>query len=90
MFDTKKIGLLVATVGLVVIVPLATRGDAGQRRPTPTIEVRVRLGDTLWAIAGRIPGVEDRREAVHRIKELNGLGGESLQIGQRLLIPAPR
>lgn len=84
---TKLSFLLLAAA--FVVAPLASRGDADQARPTKTVEYRVRPGDTLWDLAAQIPGIGDRREAVHKLKALNGLGGGSLQIGQILQIPAP-
>lgn len=73
-----------------VAIPLANRGDAVQSRPTPTIEHRVMPGETLWELAAAIPGVDDRREAVHKLIELNGLPNGSIQAGQVIEIPAPR
>lgn len=83
-----KLSLFLLSAAFVA-VPFANSGNADQSGPTPTVEYRVKPGETLWAIAARIPGVDDRREAVHRLKELNELGPESLQIGQRILVPAP-
>lgn len=84
---TKTSLCLLATA--FVVAPLASRGVAEQSGPTRTIEYRVKPGDTLWAIAAQIPGIKDRREAVHRLKTLNHLGPASLQIGQILEVPAP-
>jgi predicted Zn-dependent protease len=84
----KTIFLLSAAT--FVAVPLANRGDAVQSRPTPTIEHRVMPGETLWELAAAIPGVDDRREAVHRLIVLNDLPNGSLQAGQTIRIPAPR
>lgn len=81
--------ILFLGAALFVAVPFATRGDAVQSGPTPTIEHRVMPGDTLWKLAAAIPGVEDRREAVHRLIELNDLPNGSLQAGQTIRIPAP-
>jgi len=78
------------SAAIFVAVPLANRGDAVQSRPTPTIEHRVMPGETLWELAAAIPGVDDRRDAVHRLIELNGLPNGSLQAGQTIRIPAPR
>lgn len=50
--------------------------------------VVVRPGDTLWAIATRtFPGA-DPREAVVAFRTANGGRIESLQVGQRLKVPA--
>lgn len=81
--------ILFLSAATFVAVPLANRGDAVQSRPTPTVQHRVMPGETLWELAADIPGVEDRREAVHRLIELNGLTNGSLQAGQVIRIPAP-
>ncbi|MDQ1250686.1 MAG: hypothetical protein QG597_5066 [Actinomycetota bacterium] len=50
--------------------------------------VVVRSGDTLWSIAARtFPGA-DPREAVVAFREANGSQLSSLQVGQRLVVPA--
>lgn len=81
--------ILLLSAATFIAVPLANRGDAVQSRPTRTVEYRVMPGDTLWELAAVIPGVEDRREAVHMLIELNGLGSGSLEAGQTIRIPAP-
>jgi hypothetical protein len=84
---TKTILFLAAAA--FVAIPLANRGEAIQSKPTPTIEHLVMPGETLWELAAAIPGVEDRREAVHKLIELNGLPNGSIQAGQTIEIPAP-
>lgn len=84
----RKATLALAAAAFVAI-PLATRGDAIQDRPTPTVEHVVMPGETLWDLAAGMPGVDDRREAVHKLIELNDLPNGSLQAGQRIRIPAP-
>ena len=86
----RKLAVFLLGAASFVAVPLATRGEALQDRPTPTVEHLVMPGDTLWELAAAIPGVEDRREAVHMIIALNDLPNGSLQAGQRIRIPAPR
>lgn len=89
MFTTRTISTLIAGAIAFVVVPLATQGQAEQVGPTRTIEHLVMPGDTLWDLAASVPGVDDRREAVHRIMELNDLPNGSLMAGQRIQIPAP-
>lgn len=89
MFTTRTISTLIAGAIAFVVVPLATQGQAEQVGPTKTIEHLVMPGDTLWDLAAGIPGVDDRREGIHRIIELNNLPNGSLIAGQRIQIPAP-
>ena len=63
----------------------ATR-DAGTPEPVRVVEVQE--GDTLYDIAGRVAQPGDVREMVHHIQQLNSLSGGSLQVGQKLAIPA--
>ena len=49
--------------------------------------VTVAPGDTLWSIAAEAAPGEDRRDTVHRIVELNALGGPRLSVGQRVAVP---
>lgn len=79
---------LLAAAAAFVLIPLANSGQAEQSGPTPTVEHLVMPGETLWDLAADMPGVDDRREAVHKLMELNGLPNGSLQAGQRILIPA--
>jgi len=49
----------------------------------------VAQGETLWQIAGGValPG-EDRRDVVEMLLELNGRSTASLEVGERILVPA--
>jgi hypothetical protein len=52
-------------------------------------EVIVTRGDTLWSIAASHDGDgRDVRERVYVLKKVNHLDGRSLQIGQKLIVPA--
>jgi hypothetical protein len=44
-------------------------------------------GQTLWQIARSVAPADDPRDTVDRIRDLNGLGTETVQAGQRLVVP---
>jgi LysM repeat protein len=50
--------------------------------------VKVMPGDTLWSIAESVAPHADPRTVINGIESLNALGGQSLQVGQELAIPA--
>ncbi|MBO9523994.1 MAG: LysM peptidoglycan-binding domain-containing protein [Nocardioidaceae bacterium] len=62
----------------------ATR-DAGTPEQVRIIEVQP--GDTLYDIAGKLPGSGDVRSKVHRLQQLNSLPSSGLQVGQKLAVP---
>jgi hypothetical protein len=52
-------------------------------------EIIVTSGDTLWSIAeSQYMDGRDIRELVYVLKKVNHLDGGSLQIGQKLIVPA--
>ncbi|MDR3203076.1 MAG: LysM peptidoglycan-binding domain-containing protein [Bifidobacteriaceae bacterium] len=81
-------GWVAAIVGAVIAAG-AWAGAAAASGPPAGIEVRLVIvdqGDTLWSIAQRhVEG--DTRAAVGRIRRLNGLAGDQLWAGHRLLLP---
>lgn len=63
---------------------MAPGGNQRRRRHAATAATgsyRVQAGDSLWAVARRF-GTD-----VHTIKELNGLSGPELRVGQKLRVP---
>ena len=52
------------------------------------IEHVVVPGDTVWSMATSLSGEVDTRVYVDRIQRLNGLGSDSLQVGDVVLLPA--
>ena len=92
-------GRLVVGIGsamalfLVIVASGAFRADAGSStadQAVATSVVVVQPGENLWQLAGEVmPGV-DPREAVLRIRDLNGLGDEPVRPGQSLVVPAGR
>lgn len=90
-------GLVLAWVGLAATVaPGASAGDgsaavvsgAGMGAATETVEVVVRPGDTLWALARAHAPERDPRSVVGEIVRLNDLGSAGVQAGAVLLVPA--
>lgn len=54
---------------------------------TPYETITVQQGESLWGIASSIAGDRDVRVVVADIVRMNALTSESLQPGQRLLLP---
>lgn len=82
--------LVVASVSCAAVVGLGALSDAmAPAVPSSTTVVRVKPGESLWELAGRVaPGV-DASAVVARIKELNGVEG-AVQPGQPLTVPVER
>lgn len=76
--------LLVATVVLATVI-----SSLGGQPTVETVSVKVRGGDTLWALAQKhpAPGLDTARTA-DLIAELNGLETSSLATGVTLRVPA--
>ncbi|GIU92519.1 MAG: hypothetical protein KatS3mg011_1425 [Acidimicrobiia bacterium] len=80
---------LLAALLLVGGVWSATGAVGEADEPPRTVEYVVSPGDTLWELAAEIaPPGEDVRRWVTLIKQLNGLTGSDLRVGQRLVLPA--
>lgn len=81
---------LVAVALVAVGMFLGDRAFASApAEPVAVADHFVAQGETLWQIAGDValPG-EDRRDVVDLLVELNGRSTASLEVGERLLIPA--
>jgi nucleoid-associated protein YgaU len=76
----KFIGVLLA--GLVVWAVAAHSSDGAGRPRLYT----VKRYDTLWSIASSHYG-GDPRAAIYRLEERNGLAGDVVQPGQKLVLP---
>src|SRR5512143_3796315 len=72
---------------LVVVAFGAGRASATPAKPAALPTVVVQDGDTLWSIAACVAGRGDIRETIERITALNGVAAQSLQPGQRLILP---
>jgi len=78
----QRAGLLALLLG-GLLMPVAWGAPAGN-----VGTVRVRRGETLWAIAAqRYPGT-DPRLVIPAIERANGLRGPVIQPGVRLVLPA--
>ena len=78
---------LIAALALMVAFggnALASR-EAG--KPIPVRTVQVQPGDTLYAIAGEVAKPGGVRDMVHRIVDLNSLSGDTLQVGDTIVVP---
>ena len=83
MFATRWIALLVVVAVAGFFALSAARPTSGAGPETAYV---VQPGDTLWAIAStRYAG--DPREAIWRIKNVNGLESSSLSPGTVLRLP---
>ncbi len=61
-------------------------GSVGPSVPEETTVVRVKPGESLWELAGRVAPESDAAAVVSRIRELNGVDG-AVQPGQPLTVP---
>lgn len=81
------------TVVLLVIAVWTFSGSASsqsQHYEGQIQMVRVRSGDTVWTIAGRVAGERDVREVIAAIRALNGLDKNlTIVAGQELRVPIP-
>jgi hypothetical protein len=65
------------------------RGEAAKTTPAGvTTEYTVKAGDALWKIAERTYGKQNAGRMVPEIRKANPDLGETLKIGQKLLLPA--
>jgi predicted Zn-dependent protease len=82
--------LAVASVACAAVVGLgALANGVAPQVPEETTVVRVKLGESLWELAGRVAPNSDKAAVVDRIRELNAVDG-ALQPGQPLTVPTER
>jgi predicted Zn-dependent protease len=80
--------IALAALGLMVALPTLSSVRLYAATAQRYVMVTVRPGDTLWSIAAAHSAPSgDVQESVDRITDLNGLGGGTIQPGQRLRIP---
>ena len=84
-------GLLTGLVLAGSLLAQSSQGAAAgepRRAPAAAGTYVVQPGDTLWELARGIVGPEgDPRPAVDRIREANGLEGQGLLAGARIVPP---
>lgn len=78
---------VLAAALLITGVAAANAGSAPGYAPVVS-SVVVGPGDTLWQVAGEIAPGADTAEVVRRLREVNGLRGNTVQPGQVLTVPA--
>ncbi len=81
-----------AVLGLLCFAAVSGARAAGHGAPPGAAgqsmaRIAVQPGQTLWSIAVQADPQADPRLVVQRIMTLNGLPGDSVQAGQRLLVP---
>jgi hypothetical protein len=82
--------LAVASVACAAVVGLGSlAGVMEPTVPSETTVVRVKPGENLWELAGRVAPASDASAVVSRIRELNGIEG-AVQPGQPLTVPVER
>jgi hypothetical protein len=80
----------VASVACAAVVGLGALSTAVTPSvPEDTTVVRVKLGENLWELAGRVAPNADPTAVVERIRELNGIES-AIQPGQPLTVPFQR
>jgi LysM repeat protein len=55
-----------------------------------TGHVVVQPGESLWSVAREVAPQADPRETVLRLRELNHLSSDSVEVGQALVVPVSR
>jgi hypothetical protein len=92
-------GRAVATLAITLPVVLGavvctrTTADAGT---TAVVQMRatghvvVQPGESLWSVAREVAPQADPRETVLRLRELNHLSSDSVEVGQALVVPVSR
>lgn len=66
------------------------RTDAGKTPvPAPASEYTVKDGDSLWKIASRVYGRDNAARMVPELRKANPGAGDTLRVGQKLVLPAP-
>lgn len=81
--------LLVAFTFGVFVTAAGSVATQQAGTPEPTSIVQVGAGDTLWELAAELAEDGDVRGMMAKIKQLNALESTDLQVGQRLVVPAP-
>lgn len=90
---SKFIRSIIIVLG-VVILGLLLLGNTYSKTEITYKEDYIISGDTLWSIAkNQVNNNEyyknkDIREVMYEIKQLNNIGNETLEVGQKIRIPS--
>src|ERR1700680_1219374 len=80
-----KVGRILVVVAILTVVFVKAAYGGGR---TGTDTVVVHPGQTVWSIAADRYPDDDTRARVAEILQLNRLGGQPVQAGERLSVPA--
>lgn len=87
---TRRGRVVVFVMGLAVVFLagfVLAGGSTATEKSEPVTVVQVGPGETLWDIADAAAPAGRTAAMVEHIKDLNGLEGGSLQVGQQLRVP---
>lgn len=87
---TRRGRVVVFLMGLAVVFLagfVLANGSTATNEAEPVSVVQVGPGETLWDIAADVAPNGGTAAMVEHIKDLNGLEGGSLQVGQKLRVP---
>ncbi len=83
------LALVTVPLAIVALVVTLNGGGATATDHAGTVHyVTVQAGESLWQVATEIAPSADPREVVAELGDLNGLGSDQVQPGQRLAIPS--
>ncbi|MGH3744704.1 MAG: LysM peptidoglycan-binding domain-containing protein [Mycobacteriales bacterium] len=84
-----RVLVVLLALGLLLVAGFAAgRVSSSHAAPATTATAVVQPGDTLWSIAARVAPERDTRAVVRQIRAANHLSSASVQVGQRLTLPA--
>lgn len=72
---------------LVITGSVAADAETADPRGSATATVVVQPGESLWSIAQAIAPHDDPRSTITTIRDLNGLGTDTVVPGQSLVVP---
>lgn len=91
--NKKKFTRMLVILGIIIIALFIGLNNTYSKGETKYKEEYIVNGDTLWSIAKKEANnnkyyeEKDIREIVQEIKNINNLGNQNLEIGQKIYIP---
>ncbi|MCF2705699.1 LysM peptidoglycan-binding domain-containing protein [Arcanobacterium haemolyticum] len=79
-----RVAVSALVVSVLVVVGLVIGSHFVGSAPA---SLTVQAGDTLWSIAASVPGAPDVATVIEDIQALNGIGADSINVGQVLKLP---